>query len=94
MAGLAPFYQVERRGHRTGYLSKDVDGEKLKDEDMDKDDPSYYWHGLPDELLSDLNIEEVVERWRAHSSVSAFRRGVGCTRLVQTIADHFFPFYL
>lgn len=66
MAGPRPFYQIERRGHRRGYNSKDVDGERLDD---DEDDEEWTWRGCPDEIESDLSIKDVMLRWKGFSPV-------------------------
>ncbi|GJN68623.1 hypothetical protein PLICBS_002666 [Purpureocillium lilacinum] len=68
MAGPQPVYKVERRGHRTGYKSPDVDGEKLIDEEDGRHGEDWIWHGLPDEIETDLDLENVLERWQGHSS--------------------------
>lgn len=68
MAGPRHVYQIETRGHRTGYKSLDVDGKHL-DELDGKRDESWIWHNLPDELRTDLNIQDIWERWQQHSSV-------------------------
>lgn len=70
MAGPEPMYKIERRGHRTGYKSKDVDGKLLADEDEGRLGEDWIWHGLPDELLSDLDVEDILMRWQSHSPVS------------------------
>jgi len=64
MAGPRPFYQVERRGHRKGYNSKDVDGERLCD---DEEDPDWIWKGCPDEIESDMDVKDVMMRWMGYS---------------------------
>ena len=71
MAGPRPMYQIERRGHRRGYLSKDVDGERLEDEDEGARGNDWVWHGCPDELESELDVEDVLARWEGYSPVSA-----------------------
>lgn len=70
MAGPEPQYKIERRAHRTGYKSKDVDGKLLADENEGRLGEDWIWHGLPDELLSDLDVEDVLMRWQSHSPVS------------------------
>lgn len=78
MAGPRPVYQVERRGHRVGYKSRDVDGEMLEDEGEGKHGEDWIWHGLPDEIETDLDLGDVLARWQGHCSVSrACRRGGG-----------------
>lgn len=61
MATSRKFYSVERRGHRDGYEMRDVDGELLKDTEEGKKE----WDGLPRELLTDVNVDDVWQRWRA-----------------------------
>lgn len=70
MTGPRTYYQIERRAHRRGYRNADVDSE-LPEEGTDgrPDDPAWIWHGLPDEITSDLDIDDVHKRWQAHSSV-------------------------
>ena len=69
MAGPRPFYSIERRGHRDGYKHPDVDGELIdQDEDREKDD--WPWRGLPEEIETDLDIDQVLALWKGHSSVS------------------------
>lgn len=72
MASPRPVYQIERRGHRTGYRSKDVDGQFLEDEDEDgsKHGEDWIWYGLPDEIETELDMPDVLERWVSHSPVS------------------------
>ncbi|KAH7188653.1 uncharacterized protein B0J16DRAFT_98749 [Fusarium flagelliforme] len=67
MAGPRPFYSIERRGHRDGYKHADVDGELIdQDEDREKDD--WPWRGLPEEIETDLDIDQVLTLWKGHSS--------------------------
>jgi hypothetical protein len=73
MASPRPFYQIERRAHRRGYKSLDVDNELLEDGPQGRlDDEGWIWHGLPDEILSDLDIDDVHRRWQGHSSVCLY----------------------
>lgn len=69
MAGPRPFYQIERKGHRQGYKSKDVDGEKLADEDEGGHGNDWVWYGCPDELETELDMVDVLGRWQAFSPV-------------------------
>jgi len=65
MATGRRYYSVERRGHRDGYTMKDVDGELLGDTERRKEEgENWIWHGLPDELLSDTNVDDIWRRWR------------------------------
>ena len=61
MATSRKFYSVERRGHRDGYEMRDVDGELLSDTEEGKQE----WDGLPKELHTDVNVDDVWQRWRA-----------------------------
>lgn len=65
MATGRKYYSVERRGHRDGYLMKDVDGELLEDTERRKiEGEDWVWYGLPGEILSDTNIDDIWRRWR------------------------------
>ncbi|KAM5351705.1 hypothetical protein ACJ41O_004428 [Fusarium nematophilum] len=68
MAGPRPFYCIERRGHRDGYKYADVDGEKLDEEEERKPDTDWPWRGLPEEIETDLDVEDVLALWQGHSS--------------------------
>ena len=71
MASARPTYGIERLAHRTGYKSPDVDGRLLEDEDADGGHgPGWVWRGLPDELHTDLDMPDVLARWRKLSPVS------------------------
>ncbi|KAI0596252.1 peptidase [Biscogniauxia sp. FL1348] len=60
MAGPQLVYSLERRAHRDGYDKADVDGKLLGDEERRLEEgKNWIWHGLPEELLTDLNIEDV-----------------------------------
>ncbi|KAG5918211.1 hypothetical protein E4U61_001985 [Claviceps capensis] len=69
MAGPRTSYLVERRAHRRGYRNVDVDC-KLPEEGMDgrPNDPDWIWYDQPDEIVSDLDIDDVHARWQACSS--------------------------
>ncbi|CAM1506587.1 Fc.00g062280.m01.CDS01 [Cosmosporella sp. VM-42] len=71
MAGPRPFYCIERKGHRDGYRFADVDGEKLDEEAEKKSGDKWIWHGLPDELETELDVEDVLTRWQGMSSEDA-----------------------
>ncbi|KAI1431104.1 putative pyroglutamyl peptidase type I [Xylaria sp. CBS 124048] len=64
MAGPQLVYSLERRGHRDGYDSRDVDGKLLEDEPRRaQEGERWIWHGVPEELLSDLDVDDVHRRW-------------------------------
>ncbi|CAJ2513411.1 Uu.00g015300.m01.CDS01 [Anthostomella pinea] len=64
MAGPQLVYQLERRGHRDGYDKRDVDGRLLGDEERRRDQgDDWVWAGVPEELLTDLDVEDVHRRW-------------------------------
>ncbi|CZT05339.1 uncharacterized protein RAG0_11483 [Rhynchosporium agropyri] len=66
MASGRQYYSVERRGHRDGYNMKDVDGELLEDEERRKiEGKDWIWDGMPEELLSSVDVDDVWKRWRA-----------------------------
>ncbi|KAH8179976.1 pyroglutamyl peptidase domain-containing protein [Sarocladium implicatum] len=72
MAGPRSIYQIERRGHRDGYKSKDVDGKMLGDQDEEGNHvEGWYWEGMPEELQTELDIEDILKRWREHSPKDA-----------------------
>jgi len=77
MASGRKFYSVERRGHRTGYMMRDVDNEFLGDTERRKEEQEkWIWHGLPEELLSSVDVDDVWRRWRTAlpvCSASSFR---------------------
>lgn len=57
MAGNEPHYDIERRGHRDGYDSTDVDGKLLEDETRHaKEGEKWIWHGVPHECGCSLII--------------------------------------
>ena len=65
MAFGRKFYSVERRGHRDGYYMKDVNDEFLEDDERHNREGDYWiWSGLPEEILSDTNIDDIWRRWR------------------------------
>ena len=66
MAGPRPYYQIERRGHQEGYKSVDVDG---RVGDITEKGRDWIWYGCPEELQTDLNMDDVLGRWQAHSPV-------------------------
>ncbi|KAH8884533.1 putative pyroglutamyl peptidase type I [Thozetella sp. PMI_491] len=68
MAGPELEWQLERRGHRDGYALKDVDGEFLRDQNRKlKEGKNWVWDGVPAELLTDVNVEDVFARWKKYS---------------------------
>lgn len=71
MALPRPIYQIERRGHRDGYAMKDVDGHFLGDEETHaREGKEWIWHDMPKELETELDLDDVFERWQKHSPVS------------------------
>lgn len=71
MAGPQPMYQLERRGHRDGYRLRDVDGKLLGDDERHAEQgEDWIWHGVPHELLTDLDVDAVYKRWAERSPVS------------------------
>ena len=65
MASGRKYYSVERRGHRDGYGMRDVDNEFLGDAERRKEEGrKWIWHGLPDELLTHENLDDIWMRWR------------------------------
>ncbi|KJZ80595.1 hypothetical protein HIM_00445 [Hirsutella minnesotensis 3608] len=68
MAGPRPSYHIERRARRVGYPTPDVDGKKLRDEEEGNYGDDWIWHGLPDEIRTDLDLDDVLQRWQGHSS--------------------------
>jgi pyrrolidone-carboxylate peptidase len=69
MAGPRPFYSIERRGHRDGYKHPDVDGEMV-DSEEERNSSDWPWRGLPEEIETDLNLDEILPLWCGHSPVS------------------------
>lgn len=64
MAGPPVRYSIERRGHRDGYRHRDVDGKYLDDDKRrEREGDDWVWHGVPSELLTDLDIEGIYEKW-------------------------------
>ncbi|KAI0172040.1 peptidase [Hypoxylon sp. FL1284] len=64
MAGPEHVYSVERRAHRDGYAKPDVDGRLLGDEQRrEREGDGWVWHGIPDELLTDLDLDRIYKRW-------------------------------
>ncbi|CAG8959079.1 hypothetical protein HYFRA_00012860 [Hymenoscyphus fraxineus] len=65
MASGRRFYSVERRAHRDGYFNKDVDNELLGDvERREKQGDRWIWSGMPEELLTSVDVVDVWRRWR------------------------------
>ncbi|KAK4235000.1 Pyroglutamyl-peptidase 1 [Achaetomium macrosporum] len=68
MAGPRLFYSIERRGHRDGYVMRDVDGALLGDEERRaREGEQWVWHGVPRELETEVDVEDVLGRWRGLS---------------------------
>ncbi len=71
MASGRRFYSVERRGHRDGYAMEDVDNELLGDHARKQiEGDKWIWNGLPEELLTVADIDDVWRRWRIALPVS------------------------
>lgn len=65
MASGRKFYSIERRGHRDGYYMRDVDGCYLNDEAAHlKLGKEWIWDGLPAEIRSGIDVDDVWRRWR------------------------------
>jgi pyroglutamyl-peptidase len=72
MASPRLHYSIERRGHRDGYTMRDVDGELLGDDSRRlREGKDWIWDGMPAEILTDLDMEDVLRRWKMHSPVSS-----------------------
>jgi pyroglutamyl-peptidase len=66
MASGRRYYSIERRGHRDGYVMADVNFEFLGDTERQKTEGSnWIWAGLPEEIMTDMNINDIWVRWRA-----------------------------
>lgn len=66
MATGRKFYSVERRGHRDGYAMRDVDEELLGDaERREREGREWVWNGMPEELRSDVDVDDTWRRWGA-----------------------------
>jgi len=71
MAGPALHYCLEQRGDRDGYALPDVDRQLLGDEKRHEElGEDWIWHNVPHELDTDIDVEDVMRRWKAHSPVS------------------------
>ncbi|KAK1755060.1 Pyroglutamyl-peptidase 1 [Echria macrotheca] len=69
MAGPQAVYKIERRGHRDGYAMKDVDGEFLRDQERRaREGRGWVWYGMPGELETDLDLDDVLGRWRGYAN--------------------------
>lgn len=69
MAGGRQFYSLERRGHRDGYLNKDVDGKLYGDDEADGHG-TWKREGLPEEIETDVDLDDVWRRWKQALPVS------------------------
>ncbi|RYP21830.1 hypothetical protein DL765_002055 [Monosporascus sp. GIB2] len=71
MAGPQPVYALERLAHRDGYMIKDVDGNLLGDEERHRQEgEKWIWHDMPQEITTDLDIDDVYKIWVERSPVS------------------------
>lgn len=67
MASGRKFYSIERRGHRDGYYMKDVDNRFLNDEETRRvQGKEWVWDGMPGELVSGVDVDDVWKRWRVN----------------------------
>jgi pyroglutamyl-peptidase len=71
MASGRRYYSVERKGHRDGYSMRDVDDLLLGDTEKKNAGEHWAWEGLPAEILSDTNIDDVWRRWRTALPVNS-----------------------
>ena len=73
MAGPPTVYSVERLAHRDGYALRDVDGEFLDDDQRrENEGERWVWHGVPSELETDIDVDDVYRSWVERSPVRAF----------------------
>ena len=73
MAGPRLTYAIERRGHRDGYYMRDVDGQLLQDgERRAREGKDWVWDGVPAELLTAFDPEDVLRRWKIYCPVSPY----------------------
>lgn len=79
MASSKKQYVLERLGHRDDYTIRDLD-QRLPNQNSSSDD--YPWHGIPDQLTTDLNVADIKRRWETYLPVSA--AGPPCQRLVRS----------
>ncbi|CAN8099401.1 unnamed protein product [Discula destructiva] len=63
MASTQPKYSLEQLGHRDDYHIRDLDGQVPW---QDADSPEWPWHGVPSQLTTDLDVEDVHQRWQKH----------------------------
>ena len=74
MAGPNPFYSVERRAHRDGYKLPDVDGRLLCDgAAREHEGEAWVWHDMPEELLTDVDVDDVLARWKSYCDPVGWR---------------------
>lgn len=71
MAGPRLYYSVERHGDRDGYVMPDVDGKYLREDDerRAREGQKWVWDGMPTELVTDVDVEGVLGRWKALAPV-------------------------
>lgn len=66
MAANRNYYSIERRAHRDGYLMLDVDCMACPDlTERTVQGKNWIWYGLPEEILSDIHVDDTWNRWRA-----------------------------
>ncbi|KAM4057567.1 pyroglutamyl peptidase domain-containing protein [Hirsutella rhossiliensis] len=64
-------YKIERRGHRNGYKIGDIDEEIPEDEEKGKKGENWIWQGLPDEIQTELDLDDVLKRWQGFGAKNA-----------------------
>ncbi|POS87641.1 hypothetical protein EPUL_000261, partial [Erysiphe pulchra] len=66
LAANRNYYSIERRAHRDGYLMLDEDCMACPDlTERTVQGKNWIWYGLPEEILSDIHVDETLNRWRA-----------------------------
>ncbi|KAF3768996.1 hypothetical protein M406DRAFT_43866 [Cryphonectria parasitica EP155] len=63
MASIRPQYVLESLGHRDGYRLADLDN-RLPIQDPARDD--WPWQGIPSQLVTELDVDGVMDRWEKH----------------------------
>ncbi|SZF02946.1 unnamed protein product [Blumeria hordei] len=59
------YYSIERRAYRDGHIMPDVDGMLCADlTERHIKGVKWIWHDMPDEILSDVHIDDVCAKWK------------------------------